>query len=383
MSANLCLIAWNEPIGTPNCSRCLAYSSVMSKIVCAVPTISSARHTVASSSASQRGRRRRVGVAEHAIALHPNPVERDVHEPATAVEGVERLGGGRRDRHEHRAHAVVAGLISYAGDHHELVDRVALDDEALRARQHGVVAVERDRRGDVGGVERSRLLGDREGARHLARRNVAEEMRPLLRRSGLAHCGNELRDGREQGTGGDDAAELLGEDRGFEHSEADPAVLLGDRERGPPELDHRRPQRGGARTVLDDRARERDRALVREHRVNRPAQLFLIGAELELHARLRYEVVQLGHQRTAIDLLHRGERKIGAHRERLRQLVSGDLRAANARSSSSVGTRAGSRGTTTATPISPITLSARGTIAIAATSGWVESTLSTSTGYTL
>src|SRR5438445_553097 len=31
MSANLCLIAWNEPVGTPNCPRCLAWSRAMPK----------------------------------------------------------------------------------------------------------------------------------------------------------------------------------------------------------------------------------------------------------------------------------------------------------------------------------------------------------------
>ncbi len=49
MSTSLCLMAWNEPMGTPNCSRPLAYSSVMSKIVWQVPTISRASAAVASS----------------------------------------------------------------------------------------------------------------------------------------------------------------------------------------------------------------------------------------------------------------------------------------------------------------------------------------------
>ena len=55
-------------------------------------------------------------------------------------------------------------------------------------------------------------------------------------------------------------------------------------------------------------------------------------------------------------------------------------RGSGSRSAASCGGCCGSRATTTATPISPITSSARGTIAIAATSGCVDKTLSTSTG---
>ena len=87
MSANLCLIAWNEPIGTPNCSRCFAYSSVMSKIVCAVPTISSASATVASSTARRSAGPPTRRVAEHAVARR-RARRRGVtcDEPAAAVE---------------------------------------------------------------------------------------------------------------------------------------------------------------------------------------------------------------------------------------------------------------------------------------------------------
>ena len=40
MSAHLCLIAWNEPIGRPNCTRTLAYSTDISSTFCAPPIIS-------------------------------------------------------------------------------------------------------------------------------------------------------------------------------------------------------------------------------------------------------------------------------------------------------------------------------------------------------
>ena len=49
MSAHLCLIAWNEPIGRPNCTRTLAYSTAISRTFCAPPTCSAASATAARS----------------------------------------------------------------------------------------------------------------------------------------------------------------------------------------------------------------------------------------------------------------------------------------------------------------------------------------------
>ena len=43
MSAHLCLMAWNEPIGRPNWTRTFAYSTDMSRTCWAPPTISLAR----------------------------------------------------------------------------------------------------------------------------------------------------------------------------------------------------------------------------------------------------------------------------------------------------------------------------------------------------
>ena len=137
MSANLCLIAWNEPIGTPNCSRCFAYSSVVSKIVCAVPTISSASATVASSSARRSARcGRRVGIAEHAVARRRARRRGRRARAAAAVERVHRRGADVGDRNDDaRARRRRPVLPGDARDHHELVDRVAFDDEALLARR--------------------------------------------------------------------------------------------------------------------------------------------------------------------------------------------------------------------------------------------------------
>ena len=53
MLAKRCLSAWNDPIGLPNCSRTLAYSSVVSKMTRHVPT--------------HRQRHRRDGLAHRAL----------------------------------------------------------------------------------------------------------------------------------------------------------------------------------------------------------------------------------------------------------------------------------------------------------------------------
>src|SRR5664279_11763 len=48
MSAHRCLIAWNPPIGRPNCRRCLAYSTASSVVHAAIPIWSAAVSTAPS-----------------------------------------------------------------------------------------------------------------------------------------------------------------------------------------------------------------------------------------------------------------------------------------------------------------------------------------------
>src|ERR1039458_5156453 len=64
MVAAACFIAWKEPIGTPNCFRCLLYSTASSSILAAAPRLSAATSTaarraaVASTCPPSRSRRR-------------------------------------------------------------------------------------------------------------------------------------------------------------------------------------------------------------------------------------------------------------------------------------------------------------------------------------
>ena len=284
MSANLCLIAWNDPIGTPNCSRCFAYSSVVSKMrLRGADHLEREAHRRLLERPAELWRRGPVRVSEHAVAADSNAVEVDVREPPAPVEGLHDRGARRGDGDDDRPYSVVALVAGEARHDDELVDGVALDDEALGAAEQGVGAVERQRRLDVARVERSDRFGDRQRARQLSRRDRAEELLLLVRRARFADGRDELRDGREQRAGRDDPAELLRQDGQLEHAEPDATEALGDRERRPPEVDHRRPEGRRPLVAFDDGPGERDRALVAEHGSDRVAQLFLIGRELEFH----------------------------------------------------------------------------------------------------
>ncbi len=65
------------------------------------------------------------------------------------------------------------------------------------------------------------------------------------------------------------------------------AVLLGDRQRRPVELDHRVPPAGGVDAVVDHRADERRRALLVDDAAHGVLQLALVVVEFEIHALLR------------------------------------------------------------------------------------------------
>ena len=89
------------------------------------------------------------------------------------------------------------------------------------------------------------------------------------------------------------------------------------------------------------------------------------------------------HQRgegLPVDLLHGGAGQLVGEDDRLGQLVGGQALPGVPAQASSVGASAPGRGTTTATPISPMTGSGRGTTATWATPGWSARTFSTSRG---
>ena len=146
MSASLCLIAWNEPIGTPNCSRSLAYSSVMSNACCAVPTRLERERDGRLLHHARAARRRSPGRVSRAPgpASTVDVVERDGRERAGSGRArrsgvdVERVRAGRRTRRRRRRRVVPGD----AGDDDDLGRGRRLDHAVLHAGEH-VAAVAR------------------------------------------------------------------------------------------------------------------------------------------------------------------------------------------------------------------------------------------------
>ena len=97
-------------------------------------------------------------------------------------------------------------------------------------------------------------------------------------------------------------SELLEQDRQLDPAHPETAVLLGDRQGGPVELDHRGPPSGGVDAVVDHRADERRRTLLVDDAAHGVLQLALVVIEFEIHAgsiRLTVRVVGGGEGRWA------------------------------------------------------------------------------------
>src|SRR5947207_3016426 len=121
MSAHLCLMAWKLPMGRPNCTRTLAYSTDISSTFCAQPICSAAQ-------------------AWEELLL------------ARVVTGVEQGVGGQGNRGEvRRAQQGAAHLLQHDGELDVAVARAAVllrDGQALQAElvahllpDRGVVAL--------------------------------------------------------------------------------------------------------------------------------------------------------------------------------------------------------------------------------------------------
>src|ERR1700683_3232015 len=115
MSAHLCFMAWEVPIGLPNWTRTLAYSTAMSRTRWAPPTCSAARATAARSSifdtaahpAPSLPTRRGGGVGEGQFGLLAGLVhggQRGGLEAGGArLDGEHRDAGGRAGGDQHQA----------------------------------------------------------------------------------------------------------------------------------------------------------------------------------------------------------------------------------------------------------------------------------------
>ena len=120
--------------------------------------------------------------------------------------------------------------------------------------------------------------------------SFATAPRKRLRCSALPRCrraGTNWVAVARNGAGHSTAAELLAHHGQLHEPETEAAVLLGDRQGGPVELDHPAPQLLGVLVLLDDTAHQRDGALALEHGAHRLLQRLLVVGELELHGLTR------------------------------------------------------------------------------------------------
>ena len=302
MSANLCLIAWNEPIGTPNCSRCFAYSSEMSKSCCAAPTASRARQVVAELAGSpERGdgarpRRRR------ARASAPTATPSSVTVASTRLGSSASIGviPARVDGTTNAptpsspVGAGAAGNDDHRSARGRLEDRSASCRAACSRRAVGVATVvvapgsiAAGRLRAIASVPLADAVGD--GARRAAPVPVSRARRR----------GDELGDRGEERAGRERPAELLGDERELDRTEPEAARALRHRQRGPAELDHLRLQRVGVAGVARERARRsRGRAPIghsaARNAADRVAEVFLVGSKSSSMGRGPYPASRAG-----------------------------------------------------------------------------------------
>ena len=393
MSANLCLIAWNEPIGTPNCSRSLAYSSVMSKICCAVPThLERERdgrllHDPRGAPARSRGPGRR-GPGRRSTST---PSSVTVREAAAAVERGDRVDRRarrrrRRTRRPRRRRSCPATRATTTTSSRP----VASITPCFTPGERVAAAVGRRRgRGDVGRVERCRSPRRSRACRRApAVGDRPEEARLLLGGAGSRTAGTNWVTVGSSGPGASARPSSSATTASSTAPSPRPPSASGTVSAGQPSstMCAHRPSAGAAcprcapRRAPATSAGGHSAASTARTRV---AQLVLVGGEVELHggrtlpdarrqARACRASTQPSGERGAVDLLHRGERERVDDASASGSLYAGELVARERRGGRRASAAcAGSRGTTTATPISPITGSARGTTATAATPGCV------------
>ena len=101
-SASMCLTAWNDPMGLPNCTRSLAYSTVMDSTRSAAPSISAlasvAARSTSSSAASAPPREPGRRVVEFEDAQLARPVHGGHGRGASLAAQVDAVDGRRRRR---------------------------------------------------------------------------------------------------------------------------------------------------------------------------------------------------------------------------------------------------------------------------------------------
>ena len=195
MSAQRCFTAWNEPIGRPNCTRSLAYSTAIPSARWAPPSRSAAVKVAPRSISRSRAASPPKGMREQAVDAEPAELAGEVHR---------RLALRRVDELD-REHPV----------------GVAHDREVGRRRvRHRMAEIPRD--------ARARL--------------ATEQALDPRGRTGTAQ-GVDGEHGRYERCRRGVRAERLGQDGDLDRAEPDAALGFGDFDSQPTLLDHRVPER--------------------------------------------------------------------------------------------------------------------------------------------
>jgi hypothetical protein len=146
----------------------------------------------------------------------------------------------------------------------ELVGRVAVEHVVLGPIQPPAPTGVPGHHTEVGGRGTPSATRRGQCPRRPPARDRTEEAGPLFGCPRVAQDGHELCGGREEGTRGDDAPELLDDDPQLDEAQPYASLVGRHAETGPTELDHVLPERVGRLTALDDGAHEPDRALACE-----------------------------------------------------------------------------------------------------------------------
>ena len=216
--------------------------------------------------------------AQRAVATEGHALELDGR---VVPAGVERGRGAGSDRgcgdHEETDAAVDPGRDG------QLVGGVTVEHVVLGSLEAPAVPGRSGRHTEVGGRRAAGAARRGQGAGDATVRDGAQEAGSLLRRARVAHDGHELRGGREEGAGGDDAPELLHDHPQLDEPEPHASVVGGHRETGPAERDHVLPERVSGFVALDGGPHHADRALAGQERAHGRAQRLLLLCELQLH----------------------------------------------------------------------------------------------------
>ncbi len=243
MSAARCFSAWNEPIGTPNCSRSFRYLIVRSKHSSVEPSISAARPMRATSSVRSRMSAAPPTGPSTCVARRSDAAELNVRGVAAV--------GHLRARHFHafrlaidqeQREAVAAVFLARrARNDEQFVGHVAVEHERLLAADLVDAFFLARLRFDVVRIVAVRLF-ERQRDDEFAAGDASEQILFLILRACEVDRGAARPHGADQRARGQRATGLFGDDAEAFVAEREAAVFLGPGNARPAEFNHLRPR---------------------------------------------------------------------------------------------------------------------------------------------